>query len=511
MIDVYGHFCAPEATRLALLSLPTNQNTTRQVTIFYVTTGSFSNVTSPIANVTSLLANIEDAVYPGTLTVYGIGVDNYTQSGLEELVRAGNNTCRVKSLNEWKHYLYPSNTSKDSTGNGTDMLTSGSSNSTFSSLMAFFIIFNLTFVIVVIALCIWAGKSRPELKINLKRSSINGTKPLATIRANSRPLPAVPSEETSLQTNGLNQVILDNVDDLTNRPLPGPSSAELTSSSGGGSRDDLPCTPQTSPPPSKFNTKIPQGDKPVDDISRWLPSAPPKEPASLPQSSPRANLREKDLEGWTTNTSQDSPDPSRGFPRIPRGDQPVDDISRWLPSAPPKEPASLPQSSPRANLRERDLEGWTTNTSQDSPDPSRVFPRIPRGVQPVDEISRWLPPAHPKKSASLPQSSRSANLKEMDFPESITASPPESPASSRFSPRIPRADQPIDDINRWLPPLRPSKIELPPLRIRDSDEPFYVNVKSRNTSYFDVVRKDARKNLDKVKRISRRIISVFAE
>jgi hypothetical protein len=50
--------------------------------------------------VTSLLANIEDAVYPGTLTVYGIGVDNYTQSGLEEVVRVGNYTCRVKSLTE---------------------------------------------------------------------------------------------------------------------------------------------------------------------------------------------------------------------------------------------------------------------------------------------------------------------------------------------------------------------------------------------------------------------------
>jgi len=89
-----------EATRLALASASTNQNTTRQVTIFYVTAGSFINqVTSPIANVTSRLAKI-DAVVNGMLTVYGIGVDNYTQSGLEEVVRVGNYTCRVKSLTE---------------------------------------------------------------------------------------------------------------------------------------------------------------------------------------------------------------------------------------------------------------------------------------------------------------------------------------------------------------------------------------------------------------------------
>ena len=68
-----------------------------------------------IGNVTLLLDEIETLV-PETLAVFGIGVGNFTKSKLEELVRAENSTCAVKSLQEWWSYLTGEDTSTTSTG-----------------------------------------------------------------------------------------------------------------------------------------------------------------------------------------------------------------------------------------------------------------------------------------------------------------------------------------------------------------------------------------------------------
>ena len=87
-----------------LKSLSAKVNSTKRVSIFYIGTAHFDNQTF-FDQIWRLLNGTE-------VTLYGVDVNNYSKSSLEQFAEVDDGTCRVKSLEDWRKNFFGENSGK---------------------------------------------------------------------------------------------------------------------------------------------------------------------------------------------------------------------------------------------------------------------------------------------------------------------------------------------------------------------------------------------------------------